>query len=144
MAGPQGRKGRDPELHFIHTSLAEANRYTGQAGELTFVANANGDIVQLRAHNGTKIGGYAMPLAPGSALMAEMVRVVLPPFIITVPALGSFTLNHQLGYIPDVQLLDGSGALVTLTDISIVHDDFENTTFHNANSVDETFTVILG
>ena len=144
MAGPQGRKGRDPELHFIHTSIAEANRYIGQAGELSFVANANGDIIQLRAHNGTKVGGYAMPLAPGAALMAEMVRVVLPPFIITVPALSSFTLNHQLGYIPDVQLLNGAGAIIMPSDITITHDDVENTTFNNANSVDETFTVILG
>ena len=143
MAGPQGRKGRDPELHFIHTSIAEANRYTGQAGELTFVANANGDIVQLRAHNGIKAGGFAMPLAPGAAVMAEMVRVVLPPFVITVPASGSFTLNHLLGYIPDVQLLDGTGAIINIPDITIVHDDVENTTFINAGIVDTTFTVIL-
>ncbi len=144
MSGPQARKGRDPELHIVHQGLAAANAYPGQYGELTFVADANGDIIQLRAHNGTKLGGFAMPLAPGAGLMASMCRVVLPPFPITVPAGGSFTLNHVLGYIPDVQLLNADGDIVTLPDISITHDDVENTTFNNADIVDLTFTVILG
>ena len=68
----------------------------------------------------------------------------MPPFPITVPAGGSFTLNHVLGYIPDVQLLNADMDIVTLSAISITHDDVENTTFNNADIVDLTFTVILG
>jgi hypothetical protein len=144
MSGQQKRRGRDPEVHEIHASLAAANAYVGLAGEMTFVADVNGQIIQLRAHNGLAAGGFALPLAPGAAVMAAMTRVVLPPFKVAIPAGGSMTLSHGLGYIPDVQILSATGEVLRMPDIGVTHDDVENLTFQNNGAAAAAFNVVLG
>ena len=144
MGGPQKRRGRDPELHEIHIDIAAANEYTGQHGELTFVADEDGNIIQLRAHNGQKKGGFAVPMAPGNVMVAAAMRVVLPPVEITVPAGGSMTVRHALGYFPDVQMISSLGEIMSFGDLSVTHDDVENVTFANAGATDLTLLVIFG
>ena len=127
MTATKHRLGRDPELHQIHDTVAEANAYLGKPGEITLVRSApGGPLVQMRAHDGALVGGYVVTLAPASSIAAAFPAVTaLPPVPITTTDLSPVNFNHLLGYVPSVQVLDLTGAPVTPS--AITHSDTENT-----------------
>ena len=141
MTATKHRLGRDPELHYIHDTIADADAYLGKPGEITFVrAVPGGPLVQQRDHDGALVGGYVLGLVAAGSLAATFpAAVALPPVTITTTDLLPVNFNHLLGYYPMVQVLDPTGAPITPS--AIVHPDVENTqiTFSSIG----TYTVIF-
>ena len=138
------RRGRDPEQHVVHNSLAEADLFVGLHGEISLVQDYEG-ITQLRAHDGHTPGG-AVFISAASALAATFpARVALPPLAITVDDSGVFTVQHELGYKPFVQVLTSTGAVFGA---AVMHDDDENLTLTfdpaPAAGTTEDYTVFIG
>lgn len=107
-------RGRDPEQHVVHATRAEADRFKGMHGEITLVADGTtdpGSIVELRAHNGVKYGGFAIPLTDSGATPTPLPvsRVVPPMAVTTTGADEAVVVEHGLGYFPMVQVLDNTG-----------------------------------
>jgi hypothetical protein len=127
MSATKVRLGRDPELHLIHETRAEADAYTGRPGELTYVRSAPaGPLIQVRAHDGLVKGGYAVQLEPPTEITTFMrLAAAVPPMNVAVPGTSPYTVHHQLGYFPIVQVLNTAGAQVG---VNIVHNDAENVT----------------
>lgn len=115
------RRGRDPEQHVVHTSVAQANAFKGLHGELTFLADGAGaesPIIEIRAHDGLRYGGYSIPVTPAAAVPAPMpvARAVAPVPVTTTADSEAVVIAHELGYYPMVQVLkaDGTPGVVTL------------------------------
>lgn len=138
------RRGRDPEQHVVHNSPVEAGQFVGMHGEVSLVQDNDG-ITQLRAHDGRTSGG-AIFFAATTALAANFPpRIALPPLEITVDDSGIFTIHHQLGYKPIVQVLTPAGVMVGA---QVVHNDVENLTLTfspaPAAGTTEDYTVFIG
>lgn len=127
MSSTKQRLGRDPELHQIHTTVAEANAYKGHRGEITLVQDATGALFQLRAHDGVQVGGFVAALAAASspAGMAPNSVAVPPIERVTAAANEEVAINHGLGYQPVVVVTSAAGAAVAVT---VVHNDADNVT----------------
>ena len=138
------RRGRDPEQHIVHNSPEEADLFIGLHGEISLVQDEDG-ITQLRAHDGYTAGGAVF--IPAASELAEIfpARVALPPLDITVDDSGVFTIQHELGYKPIVQVLTAAGAVVA---VQLLHDDDENLTLTfdpaPAAGTTEDYTVFIG
>lgn len=140
MTDTARRLGRDPWYHKLHEGFVEADNYRGKPGELTGVIDtASGQIVQIRMHNGTQAGGFIVPTVPASS-SASMVgaAAAVPPISVTQTGGGPVPINHALGYVPMVQVLDSAGVPV---DFTVVHDDADNLQLTMA--VDGTYEVLL-
>ena len=141
MTATKHRLGRDPELHEIHETIAQANGYTGKPGEITLNRSTLGsELAQLRAHDGQKQGGKVIGLVDVSSLASLYgYAVAIPPVTVTVTDGNPINFNHQLGYIPMVQVLDPMGGIVQPS--AVVHSDVENTSI--TFSPIGTYTVIF-
>ena len=110
-------RGRDPEQHVVHASRAEANAFTGMHGQLTFVAGIDvadaKAILEARAHNGLKPGGYIVPMIPSEEVRSPLTFASVPPNFVA-PAMDDLLISHELGYIPLVQVLDAVGNIVPM------------------------------
>ena len=138
------RRGRDPEQHVVHNSPEAADLFVGLHGEISLVQDEDG-ITQLRAHDGYTAGG-AVFIPVASELAATFpARVALPPLDITVDDSGVFTIQHELGYKPIVQVLTATGAVFGA---AVMHDDDENLTLTfdpaPAAGTTEDYTVFIG
>jgi hypothetical protein len=118
MSKQKGR-GRDPIRAEKHTT-AQANAYTGMDGEISLVDNGSG-IVGARLHDGQLLGGSPVNAAPaGSAARAYPGAAVVPQSDVTLVSATPFTITHNLGYFPLVQVLQDSNDTV-LTDVTVIH-----------------------
>lgn len=128
------RRGRDPEQHVVHAGMADANRFKGSHGELTFVAEAvsadmSRQIIQMRAHNGLDAGGFVVPLVPASSPRALLPgAVVYPKVAVTLVEATPLTVQHDLGYWPLVQVVDPATGTV-VADVEIVHSLVDDNSF---------------
>lgn len=126
MSATKHRLGRDPELHEIHETAVEANRYIGKPGEITFTrAVPGGSLVDLRCHDGLTPGGYAAQLEVAASVPGMLANAkAVPPIAATLAAGVDYAVHHQLGYMPMVQVLDAANAVITA--IAVTHHDTEN------------------
>lgn len=148
------RRGRDPEQHVVHAGIADANRFKGMHGELTFVAAATEDnpraIVQARLHNGLDNGGFVLQTIPATSPSSVLPpAVVFPATEIELPAEdegeGSVVIEHGLGYLPLIQLVSSAGDILLAVPSTITarHLDANRVQISNSAEVDVTLTVIL-
>lgn len=132
MTSIRGRRGRDPEQHLIHENRTAADAFKGMFGEITGVAEGAGEganIAELRFHNGVTYGGFAIPLAPALPPVPSSIpvaRAVEPVEVTTTGANEAVAINHDLGYLPIVQVIDDSDNSVV--DAKVQHHDEQNVT----------------
>ena len=117
-------RGRDPEQHVIHPGREVGNAYIGMHGQITGIADVLADdpkaIVELRFHDGITPGGHAVPLIPGAETPRSPLTFASVPPEFPLPAGGTLTINHELGYRPLVQLIAADGEVVADTRLSVV------------------------
>ena len=131
----QSQKGRDVLQHVTQID-GEAEAYVGKLGELSFQRDIEGAVTSVRAHNHMKPGGYVIAVEPAGTVAAMLPNAkVVPPIEVEATATAqTVTISHQLGYMPLVQLTDGSTPFV-------VHDDLENVSI--TFPAPGTYTVLL-
>lgn len=132
MTSIRGRRGRDPEQHLIHENRAAADAFKGMFGEITGVAEGEGEgayIAELRFHNGVTYGGFAIPLTaalPEVPASLTVARAVDPVEVTTTGPDEAVAINHDLGYLPIVQVLNDVDDSIVAA--SVQHHDEQNVT----------------
>lgn len=140
MSATKHRLGRDPELHQIHDSIAEADRYIGKPGEITLVRESPvTPLVQMRCHDGLVPGGYVTTLVAANSVAALAPDAKALPGIVIPLGNEPTNIMHGLGYNPSIEVVAEDGGYSVMYMVQYV----DNMNIALSTLEGGTFTVFL-